>query len=57
MARVLIYDPYDNEIYTYPCLSENDPMPYSYGTTLSVGEFRGVSDSPTLWTTTSAMEA
>ena len=57
MARILIYDPYDNEIYTYPCLSENDPMPYSYGTTLSVGEFRGVSDSPTLWTTTSAMEA
>ena len=32
-------------------------MPYSTGTTLRVREFRGKSASPTLWTTTAAMEA
>ena len=57
MARVLIYDAYENQIYTFENLRESDPMPYSYGTTLTVREFRGVSDSPTLWTTTAAMEA
>ena len=57
MARVLIYDAYDNQIYTFDNLSESDPMPYSYGTTLTVQEFRGASGSPTLWTTTAAMEA
>ena len=57
MARILLYDEYRNEIYIYPSLQENDPMPYSYGTTLTVGEFRGASGSPTLWTTTAAMEA
>ncbi|MCF2557894.1 MAG: peptidoglycan-binding protein [Bacteroidales bacterium] len=57
MAKILVYDPYANKIYTYPNLSESDPMPYSYGTTLRVREFRGSSSSPTLWTTTAAMEA
>jgi hypothetical protein len=32
-------------------------MPYSYGTTLTVKEFRGKSGSNTLWTTIAAMEA
>jgi len=36
---------------------ENDPMPYSYGNTLRVREFRGSSRSSVLWTTTTAMEA
>ena len=57
MAKVLIYDRYNDEIYTYSNLSENDPMPYSYNSTLTVREFRGASGSPTLWTTTAAMEA
>ena len=56
MARILIYDPYTNQISTYN-RNESDPMPYSYNTTLRVREFRGSSNSPTLWTTTAAMEA
>src|SRR5699024_11498473 len=42
---------------TYPKINENDPMPYSTESTLKVREFRGESGSPTLWTTTAAMEA
>ncbi len=57
MARLLIYDAYENKVYTYANLHENDPMPYSTGTTLRVREFRGKSASPTLWTTIAAMEA
>ena len=57
MAKLLIYDRYEDEIYTYRDLSENDPMPYTMNSTLKVKEFRGVSSSPTLWTTTEAMEA
>ena len=55
MARLLIYDAYENKVYTYANLNENDPMPYSTGTTLRVREFRGKSASPTLWTTIAAM--
>ena len=36
MARLLIYDAYENKVYTYANLNENDPMPYSTGTTLRV---------------------
>ena len=57
MARLLIYDAYENKVYTYANLNENDPMPYSTGTTLRVREFRGKSASPTLWTTIATMEA
>lgn len=57
MARLLIYDRFDNQIYTYNNMSENDPMPYSINNTLTIKEFRGVSGSNTLWTTTEAMEA
>ena len=46
MARLLIYDAYENKVYTYANLNENDPMPYSTGTTLRVREFRGKSASP-----------
>ena len=34
MARLLIYDAYENKMYTYANLNENDPMPYSTLTTL-----------------------
>ena len=27
MARLLIYDAYENKVYTYNSLNENDPMP------------------------------
>ena len=57
MARLLVYDAYENKVYTYSSLNENDPMPYSTGTTLTVREFRGRSNSPVLWTTIAAMEA
>ena len=57
MARLLVYDAYENKVYTYSSLNENDPMPYSTGTTLTVREFRGKSNSPVLWTTIAAMEA
>lgn len=56
MARIWVYDEYNNRFLRYT-LNENDSMPYSYGTTLLVKEFRGSSGSPTLWTTTRAMEA
>ena len=46
MARLLVYDAYENKVYTYANLRENDPMPYSTGTTLRVREFRGKSASP-----------
>lgn len=57
LARVLIYDAFENQIYTYENLNESDPMPYSANNTLTVREFRGASGSPTLWTTTAAMSA
>ena len=47
MAKVFVYNEYDNRMLTY-YLSENDPMPYAYGTTMRVREFRGSSNSPTL---------
>lgn len=56
MARVLVYDAFVNRIFTYN-LSENDAMPYAYGNTMRVREFRGSSRSSTLWTTVAAMEA
>ena len=43
MARLLIYDAYENKVYTYANLNENDPMPYSTLTTLRLREFRGLS--------------
>lgn len=55
MARILVYDSDANRVFTVNA-AENDPMPYSYGTTLRVREFRGSSSSSTLWTTTRAME-
>lgn len=56
MAKVFVYDAYTNRFQIYT-LNENDPMPYAYGNTMRVREFRGSSNSPTLWTTTRAMES
>ena len=57
MAKLYVYDSYENRMLVYNNLNENDPMPYSYGSTLSVREFRGSSNARVLWTTTRAMEA
>ena len=56
MAKIFVYDPPANQMYTL-YRDENDPMPYSYGRTLLVREFRGSSNASVLWTTTTAMEA
>ena len=42
MARLLIYDAYENKVYTYNSLNENDPMPYSTERTLTLREFREI---------------
>lgn len=55
MAKVFVYDADENRMMSYN-LNENDPMPYSYGSTLKVREFRGSSNAQVLWTTTRAME-
>ena len=57
MANLFVYDVYANKFLIYRDLSENDPMPYSYGNTLTLREFRGSSNAAVLWTTTAAMEA
>ena len=56
MAKIYVYDSYENRMLVYNNLNENDPMPYSYGSTLSVREFRGSSnarsmesDPPPVW--------
>ncbi len=56
MAKIFVYDPPTNTMYTF-WREEEEAMPYSYGTTLRVREFRGSSRSTVLWTTTTAMEA
>lgn len=56
MAKLFVYDSYSDKFITYT-LNENDPMPYSYGNTLTLREFRGSSGANVLWTTTAAMEA
>ena len=55
-TKIFVYDEYENRLYIY-YRSESESMPYSYGTTLRVREFRGSSKSPTLWTTVRAMES
>ena len=49
MAKLFVYDAFNNRFYTYD-LNENDPMPYSYGSTLKLREFRGSSGANVLWT-------
>ena len=56
MATILVYNLYTNRMERYT-RAETDPMPYSYGRTLLVREFRGSSRSSVMWTTTTAMES
>lgn len=56
MTTVLIYNDRTNEIERYE-REENQPMPYSEGNNLLVGEFRGSSKSSVLWSDRRAIEA
>lgn len=53
MAKLLVYNNFTDEFETF-FRDESDPMPYNRGTLL-VRDFRGASQSPTLWTTRSVM--
>lgn len=56
MAKVIVYDVYTQALQVYR-LKESDPMPYAYGRTMLVKEFRGSSKTTVLWTTNAAMES
>lgn len=56
LAKIFVYNVYTNAVEVF-YRNEDDPMPYSYGRTMLVKEFRGSSRSSVLWTTNAAMEA
>ena len=56
MAKILVYNNDNNRMETY-YRGENEAMPYNTNRSLTVGEFRGSSGSPTLWTTKRAMQS
>lgn len=56
MAKIIVFNNDSNRIETY-YRGEGERMPYNAGGTLTVGEFRGSSKSPTLWTTKRAMQS
>ncbi len=56
MAKILIYNSDTNRMETY-YRGELQPMPYNINSTLTVGEFRGSSDSSILWTTKATMQS
>ena len=56
MAKILVFNNDTNRVETY-YREENQAMPYNANRSLTVGEFRGSSGSPTLWTTKRAMQS
>ena len=52
MAKIIVFNNDLDSMETY-YRGENEAMPYNTNRTLTVGEFRGSSKSPTLWTTKS----
>lgn len=54
--KILVYNPSTNKMETYN-RELDEPMPYSQGNNLTVREFRGSSNSDTLWTDRRAIEA
>lgn len=56
MAKIIVFNNDTNRMETY-YRNESDPMPYNTNGTLKVREFRGSSNSPTLWTTKRTMQA
>ncbi len=56
MAKILVFNNDSNRIETY-YRNLSDPMPYNSNGTLKVREFRGASNSNTLWTTKRTMQS
>ena len=56
MAKIIVFNNDTNRMETY-YRGENEAMPYNTNRSLLVREFRGSSDSPTLWTTKRAMQS
>ena len=56
MAKIIVFNNDTNRMETY-YRGENEKMPYNAGGSLTVGEFRGSSNSSTLWTTKRAMQS
>ncbi len=56
MAKIKIFNNDTNRMETY-YRNENEAMPYNTNRTLLVREFRGSSNSNTLWTTKRAMQS
>lgn len=56
MAKILVYNNSTNRMERY-YRGEFEAMPYNINRTLTVGEFRGSSNSPTLWTTLRTMNS
>ncbi len=56
MARILVFNNDTDRMETY-IREESASMPYNTNRTLTVREFRGSSNSPTLWTTKRAMQS
>ena len=56
MAKIIVFNNDTNRMETY-YRGENEAMPYNANRTLTVNEFRGSSNSNTLWTTKRAMQS
>ena len=56
MAKIFVYNTATGNMETF-WRNENESMPYVWNNTMRVREFRGSSNSPTLWTTRQAMES
>ena len=56
MARIIVFNNDSDRMENY-YRNESEAMPYNNGRTLTVGEFRGSSKSPTLWTTKRTMQS
>ena len=54
-TKVLIYNNDSDEMEAY-YLDENETMPYATEGSLTVGEFRGSSNSPTIWSNKAVMD-
>ena len=56
MAKIIVFNNDTDRMETY-YRGENEPMPYNTNGTLRVREFRGSSNSSTLWTTKRTMQS
>ena len=56
MAKIFLYNNDTNRMEVF-YREENAPMPYNTNSTLLVREFRGASNSPTLWTSKRTMQS